>query len=365
MTRRLSSRRLGERGTRVQRPMSATRARVVVATLALSCAHQAPPPTNPFRNASSAEPAMAPQESLRRLRDCAVLVTSSPEPLDGPAVSRCFVELARLFESTNATGARELRETASRLEHAGSALSQPATLKQGLKVTRRILSEASTPTTLRSEYVESLRRLVEATSAIDDVLPLDQQRATTGRAFRAVVNSAFLLRTGTAPFDVSGEAPSLPTANAYGPALENAENAVLELARSRWSNGRGEAADALTAITDALIATAGESGNDEQLTNLRYQTKRLRETESSFGQTTWIKSALVSVLDVLERRYRQEAGANPSSIVAARRSVESIKEPSTLGLQRAMIQDALRATIAAMAAGRDEQPCTELSAGGR
>ena len=155
----------------------------------------------------------------------------------------------------------------------------------------------------------------------------------------------------------AGPAPPLApavasdAAGAFMGALEKASPAGRELAKSSGQDAAEKASIVLYSIADAIESIPGASNRvPAQLTEVRFEAKRLHRSDRlSFSLAHWIKEGLTAALAALESLIRQ---SDPSAfwIAQARSSITAIDAKSGLTFQRAVVQDAVRATLDAFIA---------------
>lgn len=329
----------------------------VVCLMAVACT-STPASKNPFAHGAPATPAATSEASYQRdakapgrLQDSVVLLGSSPDSLAPSALGRAFRDLAGVIQSLDAESALEARRIADEIEAAApSSLAHGALCKRGLEQVLQALLARPVPDARDDEYRDALRALDAAVKNVKDVTPLDEQRAEVGAAFRAATDAVFVALSEEPPFRTpvpSRVHEALPNELE----LERARNAILELARSRWTNGREAASRALGALADVVASARPGDALQAQITELRFQAKRLVRSEAAtYEEAAGVKRALSAAVDALERLGNADTPTSSDWTRAARRAVDSIEERSTINLQRAAVQDAFRSTIDAFAA---------------
>lgn len=321
----------------------------VLFVAASGCARASPAPRNPFTDVAPTAPpdiehGASEQRLLRRLEEAVVIFQSSPRRASKEQAEQVLRNFAEGLNAIDPAAAVRVRDLTDELAaSSATSLTHAHLIVQALTAGRSALLGAEMRSGQRERYGEALDALSSDTGAIRDTSPLDEQRATISQAFRSAANAAFLARGREPPFPrPEPELREVELPRGYEAELEQAQSAVLKLATARWSNGRREAAAALLALADVVVAARPAEVSSDELTQIRLQAKRLHESTCSFGEAGRVKAALASALQVLER---SRSGHVLAAALAARRSVDSIPERSTLALQRAVIQDALRATV--------------------
>jgi hypothetical protein len=155
-------------------------------------------------------------------------------------------------------------------------------------------------------------------------------------------------QTGAA---VPSAPPVLPvaapeTAGAFMDALEKGSSAARKLATVSGHDAAKQASIVMSALAEAIDKIPGASERvADQITELRFEAQRLdRADRMSFSLAHWIQEGLVAALKALE-------ALSPSNepaafwIRQARSAARAIDENSGLAFQRAIVQDAIRATL--------------------
>jgi hypothetical protein len=336
---------------RATAPSAARRLGLVASgcVFAFGCSGSAPSPRNPAANVARSTPPVLPQSgdrrgALDRLEDAVVLFQSSPRRAGKEQAARVLARFAEVLTGVAPSESVTVRDLSRELRSSSAAsLTHAHLIVRALSAARTALLSVETPSGRRDGYRSALDALARDVGVIRDTSPLDEQRAAISQAFRSAANAAFVAEGWEPPFrPVTPNPREVQSAHGYEVELEQARNAALALASAEWTSGRAEAAGALLALADLVVAALPAEGSSNDVAQLRFQAKALRESKSSFGEASWVKAALTSALRVLER---SRGGSVSASSLAARRSVDGIAERSTLGLQRAIVQDALRATI--------------------
>ena len=228
-------------------------------------------------------------------------------------------------------------------------------VKEGLVIALRALVTATAPAGRQAEFQRAIGIFGKAVDVLNDDHPLLEERAITAAAFRAVTDAVFVSRDGEPPFgeaNVGGpEDPSSPTAS-LEEELKDARADVLMLGRTKWTNAPVASSRALSSLADVVVAAERSNGAnnlDSQISNVRFQSERLRRSDSLGGQGGWVKMGLVNALDAFDAIYVGCEQAFPWSR-SARRAVAGIEERDSLTFQRAAVQDAFRATVGAFVA---------------
>ena len=187
--------------------------------------------------------------------------------------------------------------------------------------------------------------------AMRDASPLE------GRAGGEISAAGAPSRVDAGPSSIAPETP-LKTSGAFLLGLERAFPAARKLAKLRDQFAAEQASIVLDALADAIESVPGASTRvADQLTEVRFQAKRLHRSERlSLGLARWIAEGLTAATNALEALGAQGDISN-FWIAQARASTAAIDVKSGLTFQRAVVQDATRATLDAFSAfGRRSVP---------
>lgn len=148
-----------------------------------------------------------------------------------------------------------------------------------------------------------------------------------------------------------------PVLGTFDEELEQARNAVSELATTPWPQAREGSAHALASLADVLETADCGKVQAARISEIRTQATRLSTADAlAFGEGERLRAGLSTVLDALEAI---PLGARPVAVAwlrAARRSVATITESTSLSFQRAPVQDAFRTTLDAFVAAAQSKP---------
>jgi hypothetical protein len=291
-------------------------------------------------------------QSLERLAEDVDALGAPSSELTQPAVAKVLKELGRSLEPISHASSLRVQEVALRLGGApANSLSQAGLLKQALDLVLKALVPFASPPGREKDYRKGLQGLSQSTEAVQDLLPFVEQRERTNAALQAAVDAIFLARGGEPPFGVANqrETPALR----LGPTdmqLEEAREDVSKLARATMLDSSTAAANALNALADVVATTETDAKLKALIAEARFQGQRLeRASTTRFGQAGWVRSGLIAVLDGLDIVQHGPAHAPCPWSQVARAVVVSIDAHSSLAFQRAVIQDAFRATVDALA----------------
>lgn len=331
--------------------------------IAVGCTH-APVVQSPLPVAAPAAAATRSQSLDRLAEDVDALGVPTSE-LTQPAVAKVLKELGRSLEPISHASNLRVQEVAQRLGGAPAhSLSQAGLLKQGLDLVLKALVPFASPPGREKDYRKGLQGLSQAIQAVQDLLPFVEQRERTNAALQAAVDAIFLARGGEPPFGIANQRETPPLRLRPTVAqLEEARGDVSKLARAKMLDSSTAAANALTALADMLATTETDAKLNALIAEARFQAERLeRASTVRFGQAGWVRSGLIAVLDGLDLVQHGPANAPCPWSQVARAAVVGIDAHSSLVFQRAVIQDAFRATVDALTIAAErpgEHTCAE------
>jgi hypothetical protein len=279
--------------------------------------------------------------------------------LDQAALAKLLEDMARGLEPISHAGHLRLHDVARLLAGSpASALSHAGLLKQGLQLVLKALVPFPIQPTHRTDYRRALQALSLSTDAVQELVPLADQRGATMAALQSAVDAIFLARGGEPPFG-EAERVELPAAP-LGPLdveLDQARAEISKLAQAPSMSSGPAAARALASLADVLAAADTTKRLQAPIAEARFEAERLKRGSETlkFGQAGWVRAGLISLLDGLDALQHGPANLPSAGSRLARRAAVSIDERSSLVFQRPAIQDAFRATVDAFTdlAGRD------------
>lgn len=272
---------------------------------------------------------------------------------DQTTLADLLEDMGRALEPISHAGRLRVHEVARLL--AGSpanSLSHAGLFKQGLELVLKALVPFSTPPARANDYRVALQALSQSTGAVQDLVPLVDQRTRATAALRAAVDAIFLARGGEPPF---GEAESLDVPSTpLGPIdveLEQARADISKLARIPAMGSAPATGRALASLAQVLAAADSGEKTKAAIAEVRFEAERLKRGNETlkFGQAGWARAGLISVLDGLDDLQHGPAKMPSAWSQIARAAAVSIDERSSLVFQRPAIQDAFRATVDAFA----------------
>lgn len=264
----------------------------------------------------------------------AVALDGSPASHDD--LARALHQLAQHIRTLPAgSDAAQIERAADQLSTSpNDAKAHVEIVLRALRSSQRALENGAPNASART--VTSLAALDTTLDALDPDRPLAAQQSTVVAALEAATNTLALLQSKAPPFPEpdphwAHRSPEV--------ALASARELTLEIARADI----GKAAPGIGRLLEdfaALLHAEGPAAADE-VTRLRFYAKRLTGNQPGIlEEARWIREALTAALDGLEAGRSIRAAD-------ARAAVRNISTARSVAFQRARVQDAVRATLAA------------------
>lgn len=323
-------------------------AMTIVVALASCHQQQAPqaPPKPPARQRVEPDPAV----SLERLESRVVALQGAKTPLPSDVLASVVNALAISLQPVSHAGRLRMAKFAKRIRGVPvRSLAQGGLLKEALQELLSTLTSHRSFSGNQAEYHAALRELAGAREALDELLPLDQQRSALRRALEAAANAVFMVRGADAPFEppTSRSVPDVPLGS-FQQELAQARRDIGEAAATSLMGSRAKSAKALDSIADMVEAADSSGSARRQVSEIRFQSRRIQNAAvTELGRAEWVRDALLAAVVALS----ELSGETRSPwLDEAKRTIGRIDPHSQTSFQRAAIQDALRATVDAYAA---------------
>ncbi len=288
----------------------------------------------------------APPRALARLVSATRALGAIKEGEAHREISTALTALADALDrdAGSRINAARIREIATQLAAAPEpANGQAALVRRALDAASQALeARARTSAPMAPELTAALGAGGTAVHALDDKRALADQRDHVVAGLEAITDAVFLLRNRRAPFPLvieNGKSTRTPAA-----ALAAARRDALAIARAPWIAANAGTGAFVLDLADMLAAHDGADVR-EGVAGLRLDAQRLSNAEGVFDRAARLKRALRAAVDLLER-----TGVDPMWVRDARDAVSGIDPHGDIAFQRAEIQDAVRATVAAFAA---------------
>lgn len=259
-------------------PRLLVRLRGAASCLLLTACASAPGRAPSDAAAPRQRPAPERSDSLTDLSNAVAEFEAAPSDQPQRDVGRVLRALGRAIEPVSHGEHLRLQRAGRALAAtpAGS-LSHAGRLKQSLaQLLHTLISKASAPargTALR----RTLRALKDKTLALDELLPVRDQRSNVLAAMHAAANAVFLARGAQPPFPAAQgvEQPVVPLAP-FDEELETARSEVAKLAQISLMGSAAASAQALAAVADVLEAADGQRRVTAKVAQVRFEAERLR-----------------------------------------------------------------------------------------
>lgn len=318
---------------------------VVVALVATcACATSQRPAAAPTPAPETVKPA---PRALAGLANATRALGAAPAGENHQDVAAALTALAAAMDRDPAS-----RVDAARVRELGAKLAAaPEPAKEHAELVRRALDAASGALEARARREGLLSAEVTATLAagetavhsLESTRGLADQRDRVIAGLEAITDTVFLLHRRRAPFPLVLETgQGTRTAAA---ALAAARSDALSIARAPWISPNVGMGAFVLDLADMLASRDG-ANIQEGVAGLRLDAQRLSSVDAPvFDRAARVKRALKSAIDLLE-----PTGVDPMWVHDARDAIAGIDPHGDVTFQRAEVQDAVRATVAAFAA---------------